>query len=79
MKYLTLFLFIWIASTCSAYATVIYVDSAQAGGTQNGTSWATAFYDLQVGINAATSDDTLWVAKGTYQRAAFTSFSMKQA
>jgi hypothetical protein len=47
------------------------------GGTGNGNSWAAASGDLQAMINAAASGTQVWVAKGTYQPAADTSFSMK--
>lgn len=37
-----------------------------AGGTHTGTSWTTAFNDLQIAINTAAAGDTLFVAKGLY-------------
>ncbi|MEA5537307.1 cadherin domain-containing protein [Crocosphaera sp. XPORK-15E] len=40
---------------------------ANAGGTNNGTSWVDAFTDLQGALAAAKSGDTIWVAGGTYK------------
>jgi hypothetical protein len=56
--------------------TRFYVDSANINGTQDGLSWATAFNKLQDVNNVAGADDTVWVAKGTYQPAAGASFSI---
>ena len=39
--------------------------SAAAGG--NGSSWATAYKDLQAALDVAVSGDEIWVAKGTYK------------
>jgi hypothetical protein len=61
-----------------AFATVVYVDSTQAGGTQNGSSWATAFSNFQSGINAANAGDSVWVAKGTYLPDSASYFVMKE-
>lgn len=47
-------------------ADIIYV-KANASGGNNGTSWASAFTDLQAGIAAASSGDEIWVAAGTYK------------
>ncbi|MFC2125242.1 right-handed parallel beta-helix repeat-containing protein [Bacteroidota bacterium] len=43
----------------------IYVKS-DAGGAANGTSWTDAYTDLQSALDAAISDDSIWVAAGTY-------------
>ncbi|WP_118975699.1 right-handed parallel beta-helix repeat-containing protein [Taibaiella koreensis] len=59
-------------------AAIIYVDSAHAGGTQTGASWATAFQHFQSGIDAAQSGDSVWVAQGTYQPPPGASFQMKE-
>ena len=45
----------------------VYVDLAASGLTHDGTSWATAFVDLQQGLAAAVSGDNILVAKGTYK------------
>jgi hypothetical protein len=64
------------ASAKSADVTVtvidrIYVDVANTNVLQNGSSWSTAFSNLQVGLLAASTYPTpnveVWVAKGTYK------------
>jgi len=44
----------------------VYVDLNSAGPTHDGTSWATAFTDLQPVLQAAVSGETIDVAQGTY-------------
>ncbi len=47
----------------------VYVDLASTTGTPDGASWATAFPDVQSGIDAAAAADgacEVWVAQGTY-------------
>ncbi len=57
------FLFLLLASQ-SLNAAIIYVDGGLTGG--DGLSWATAYGDLQTGINAANFGDEVWVKNGTY-------------
>lgn len=49
--------------TSRSVSSRIYV---KVGGTGNGTRWNDAFGDLQEAINAACTNDTLFVAHGTY-------------
>lgn len=50
---------------CGPCNSKLFVDSA-AVGANNGTSWMDAFVDLQDALDAATTNDTIWVANGTY-------------
>ena len=49
----------------SADSNIIYVKENGAGN-QDGTSWDNAFATLQEGLDEATSDKQIWIAKGTY-------------
>ncbi len=48
-------------------ASMIYYVSASAVGSNNGTSWANAYTDLQSAIASAMSGNEIWVAAGTYK------------
>jgi len=50
--------------------TTWYVNAAAAPG-GNGTTWASAFKDVQPAINAASSGHQIWVAAGTYVPTAY--------
>src|SRR5436190_14052305 len=45
----------------------VYVDVNSAGSSHNGTSWGTAYLDLQQALAAAVSGDQIRVADGTYR------------
>src|SRR5215471_4089419 len=49
-----------------AGAAVVYVNGSQTANVPDGTSWSTAFTNVQSGINAATYGDAVWVAAGIY-------------
>lgn len=50
----------------------IHVDGDNTSGTQDGTSWSTAYAGLQTAINNASSGDEIWVAEGVYKPASST-------
>jgi hypothetical protein len=52
----------------SASAAVWYVDKDNTSGTEDGTSWATAYPTIQPAIDAASADGggEVWVAEGAY-------------
>lgn len=56
---------IWVALIPLSAAT-IYVKH-DALGSNNGSSWADAYTNLQTAITAANSGDQIWIAKGTYK------------
>ena len=51
-----------------AFSAVWYVDKDNASGTEDGTTWATAFTTIQPAIDAAHADGggEVWVAEGVY-------------
>ncbi|MCH8217366.1 MAG: right-handed parallel beta-helix repeat-containing protein [Planctomycetes bacterium] len=53
------------ASGVSAVGAVLHVD-ALAAGSNDGSSWADAFTDLQTALATSISGDEIWVASGTY-------------
>jgi hypothetical protein len=48
-------------------STVWYVNASAAGAAPSGTSWSSAFTDLQSALGAAQAGDQIWVAQGTYK------------
>lgn len=62
-KFLLFFGLLLAAFTTSAQ--VVYVD-ADAGGANDGTSWADAYTDLSVAIDSAAAGSSLWIAAGRY-------------
>jgi predicted outer membrane repeat protein len=59
-------LFISLLCHSSIYGQKIYVDSASTCTNCTGTSWATAYSNLQNALSTASNNDTILVAKGTY-------------
>jgi len=78
MKYILTTLFFF--SFFIGHSATIYVD-LNATGSNNGTSWADAYTDLQVALSVSFINDEIWVATGTYKPTASTdraiSFVMK--
>lgn len=66
MKKILLLTLIAFLSYGTSLATIKYVTTS-GSGLEDGSSWANADYNLIACLNAATSDDTIWVAKGTYR------------
>lgn len=53
----------------AANSNIIYVDANNAGGTEDGSSWNTAYSDLQDALEAAEASagaDQIWIAEGRY-------------
>ncbi|MDR9416463.1 MAG: LamG-like jellyroll fold domain-containing protein [Gracilimonas sp.] len=45
---------------------IVYVDSSSTAVTPDGSSWSMAYTSLQDALGAASSGDSIWIAKGTY-------------
>ena len=50
----------------AAPGAILYVDVDNASGTEDGTSWATAYTTIGAAMTASNSGDQIWVAEGTY-------------
>jgi trimeric autotransporter adhesin len=60
------FLLCGVLAISASAQTTRYVNT-NASGANNGTSWTDAFTSLQAALDAASSGDQIWVAKGTYK------------
>ncbi|NEU70931.1 hypothetical protein GK091_28965, partial [Spirosoma agri] len=70
LYYILLLMLVSISSVLAQTSTIRYV---KAGGTGNGSSWASASGNLQAMINASAAGDQVWVAAGTYKPTSTTS------
>lgn len=63
----------------ASWAAIWYVDAGNTGGPHNGTSWATAYADIDSAVTAANLDGggDVWVAAGTYTSAAAAVVTMR--
>ncbi len=55
---------------CSFFTTgisQIYVDASATSGTNDGSSWADAYTDLQTALDSAVTSNELWIAAGIYK------------
>lgn len=59
-------LFVLFIACGAARAGDIYVDDSHTSGTRDGQAWSTCFQFLQDAFGAASSDDIIHVAQGTY-------------
>lgn len=62
----TFFFFLYILCTFSSYAIIIRVNASASGIGADGTTWGTAYPNLQTALGIATSGDQIWVAAGVY-------------
>jgi predicted outer membrane repeat protein len=58
---------IWLILAPVVSGGVIYVNDDAPGPIHNGKTWDKAFTSLQDALDAAQTDDNIWVAKGTYK------------
>jgi hypothetical protein len=67
MRNTLLFIITFLSPTIVLSQTIWYVNQNVSGGSQNGTSWANAFPELQQALAMASPSDAIWVAAGTYK------------
>ena len=68
MSLLRIFITIVLVFTVpAAWSRVIHVAQESSGLTKDGSTWQTAYSDLQVALSGAVAGDEIWVAEGTYR------------
>ena len=56
-----------VVVTTTLPVTVVYVNQANVNSTQDGSSWATAYSNLQTALATVSAGTQIWVAQGTYK------------
>src|SRR3569833_3154811 len=65
-RILTILIIVLVSFECKSLAVIRYVNINNPSP-GSGTSWATAYNDFQLAMNAANFGDHIWVAQGTYK------------
>ena len=50
----------------AAHSQIVYVDIGNSSGTEDGTTWTTAYTNIQEAITLSTPPAEIWVAAGNY-------------
>ena len=66
IKAIQLVVIVFLTVAVDIQSQIIYVDQSNVNTTQNGSSWASSYHNLQDAIENAEYGDSIWVAKGKY-------------